>query len=341
MPSRLLRALRGEPLDRPPVWFMRQAGRYLPGYHDIRGDDSVLDVARNPKQAADMTALPLEHLDVDAAVLYSDLSTPFLGADIDVEIRSGIGPYVEDPVDSRADLDRLQRFDSEEALPFVMEQIELLIERLDVPVVGFVGGPFTLCSYLVEAPKTRRLKGLKSLMWREPDVWEDLASYWAEQLAEFGRAQHEAGAAAIQVFDSWAGALSPQDYVEHVQPHSAALLGELEEAGVPTIHFAKGNPALLPDAAEAGGDALSVDWRLPLDEAWEAVGTDRAIQGNLDPVALLAGEEVARARTRDILDRAAGRPGHVFNLGHGVLPETDHRVLQAVVEEVHAWEASG
>jgi uroporphyrinogen decarboxylase len=320
---------------------MRQAGRYLPGYHDIRGDDSVLDVARNPKQAADMTALPLRHLDVDAAVLYSDLSTPFLGAGVDVEIRSGIGPYVEDPVDSREDLDRLEPFDSEEALPFVTEQIDLLTERLDVPVVGFVGGPFTLCSYLVEAPKTRRLKGLKSMMWSQPDLWDDLLGYWADQLAEFGIAQYEAGAEAIQVFDSWAGSLGAPDYREHVQPHSARLLETLEEAGVPTIHFPRGNPAILPDAAEAGGDAISVDWLLPLDEAWDAIGTDKAIQGNLDPTALLAGEDVARRKTRDVLEAAGGRPGHVFNLGHGVLPETDHEVLQAVVDEVHAWEGDG
>ncbi|MGH7505913.1 MAG: uroporphyrinogen decarboxylase family protein, partial [Longimicrobiales bacterium] len=219
-------------------------------------------------------------------------------------------------------------------------QIRILVRRLDVPVLGFVGAPFTFCSYLF-GQRSRDLGEIKTFMWRHRDAWHRLAAYWARHLADFAIAQHEAGASAIQVFDSWAGALGIEDYRELVLPHTRAIFDALSDAGVPSIHFAIGNPALLPLFAEAGGDALSVDWRLPIDQAWAIIGHDRAIQGNLDPCALLAGEETALRKTREILERVAGRAGHIFNLGHGMLPATDHRVARRVVDFVHEFTGKG
>ncbi len=333
--DRLLRALRREPVDRTPVWFMRQAGRALPRYREIRSGRGMFEILRDPEAAAEITALPLDYFPVDACVLYNDLSTPFLGAGLEVEMRAGVGPVVDRPVTRPEDVDRLRPFDPREEMGWILEQIRILRRRLDVPIVGFVGAPLTLCSYLVHGPRSKRLEETKAFLWREPAAWERLASFWAEHQAEFAVAQHEAGASVVQVFDSWAGTLAPEDYREHVLPHSRALFRRLEEEGVPSVHFATGNPRLLPLLAEAGGDAMGVDWRAPIDEAWEAVGRDRAIQGNLDPAALLAGRETAVRKTREILRRVDGRPGHVFNLGHGVLPGTDPAVLRAVAETVH------
>ena len=335
MNDRLLKALRREPVDRTPVWFMRQAGRSLPRYREVRADRGMFEIIRDPEAAAELTALPLQYYPVDACVLYNDLSTPFFGAGLEVEMVSGVGPVVDRPVESPEDVDRLRRYDPRDEMDFVMEQIGILRERLEVPVIAFVGAPLTLCSYLVHGPRSKRLEQTKRFLWSEPEAWSRLAGFWAEQQAEFALAQYEAGAAAVQVFDSWAGALAPADYAEHVLPHSRRLFERLEEAGVPTVHFATGNPRLLPLLAEAGGDAISVDWRIPIDEAWEAVGGDRAVQGNLDPVAMLAGEETALAKTREVLSRVGGRPGHVFNLGHGMLPDTDPAVVRSVVELVH------
>lgn len=295
----------------------------------------MFEIIRDPEAAARITALPLDYYPVDACVLYNDLSTPFLAAGLDVELEAGVGPVVSRPVVEPGDVDRLQPFDPREALDFNLEQIRILTERIDVPVLGFVGAPFTLCSYLVRSPRSRDLRELKSFMLSEPAAWDALASFWAEHLADFGVAQHEAGAGAIQVFDSWAGILSPQDYERFLLPHSRRMFEILSEAGVPAIHFFTGNPALLPLVAEAGGDAVSVDWRLPLDRVRRTLGADRAVQGNLDPAALLGGTEAALERTRDVLTRAGDAPGHIFNLGHGLHPETDHEVIRRVVDEVH------
>lgn len=335
MNDRFLRALRREPVDRTPVWFMRQAGRSLPRYREIRAERGMFELIRDPEAAAEITALPLEHYPVDACVLYNDLSTPFFGAGLDVEMVSGVGPVVDRPVETPADVDRLRRYDPREEMDFVMEQIRILRSRLDVPVIGFVGAPLTLCSYLVHGPRSRRLEKTKAFIWGEPEGWDRLARFWAEQQAEFAVAQHEAGAGAVQVFDSWAGTLSPADYRRHVLPHSRRLFRRLEEAGVPGVHFATGNPDLLPLLAEAGGDAIGVDWRLPIDEAWERIGPDRAIQGNLDPARLLAGREAALAGARDVLRRVGGRAGHVFNLGHGMPPGTDPELIAEIVDLVH------
>jgi len=340
MNDRLLRALRREPVDATPVWFMRQAGRSLPRYREIRADRSMAEILADPPAAAEVTALPLEYFPVDAAVMFADLSTPFEAAGLRVDMVEGVGPVVQNPIESETDVSRLRPFDPREDLAHILEHLRLVTDRLDVPVVGFVGAPLTLCSYLIRGPRSRNLEETKAFLWSEPAAADRLLGFWADQLAEFAVAQAEAGAAAIQVFDSWAGALSPALYESRVLRHSRRLLDRLREAGVPAIHFLTGNPALLPLAAKAGGDALGVDWRLPLDEAWEAVGPGRAIQGNLDPAALLAGEETARREARGVLRRAAGRPGHIFNLGHGMLPATDPAVTRAVVEEVHGFDAT-
>ena len=333
--DRLLRALRREPVDRTPVWFMRQAGRSLPRYHELKGERDLLEVTKDPELAAEITALPLDYYPADAAVLYADISTAFLGAGLDVTIRKGVGPVVPQAMNSAERIRSLEAFDPRDRLDFVLRTLELLRTRLDVPVVGFVGAPFTLMTYLVESPRTRERQGTKAFMWREPALWDELMAYWAHHLTEFALAQHEAGAGAIQVFDSWVGSLGPEDYERYVLPYSARLLSGLRDAGIPTIHFGTGNPRLLPLLAQAGGDAIGLDWRIPLDEGWDAVGRDRAVQGNLDPVSLLAGRDVALARARDVLERAGGRPGHIFNVGHGILPETDPDVIRAVVDFVH------
>ena len=334
--DRLLRALRRQPVDRTPVWFMRQAGRSLPRYRELRADQAFFDLLRDPEQAARITALPLEYFAVDALVLYNDLVTPFLGAGFRLELVKGVGPVVDRPIRSAADVAELRPFDAARELDFNLEAIRILVAGFDVPVLGFVGAPFTLCSYLVHGPRSRELKELKAFIWEQPEAWDRLATYWADHLADFAIAQHEAGAHAVQVFDSWAGALSVEDYRRHAMPYSWRLLDRLARAKVPAIHYFGGNPALLESVAEAGGDCVSVDWRLPIDQAWERIGHHLAIQGNLDPAVLLAGRERAVARTREVLERVGGRPGHIFNLGHGIHPETHHEVLQAVVEAVHA-----
>ena len=331
----LIRALRGEPTSYTPVWFMRQAGRSLPRYRELRADSGMFEILRDPERAADITAMPLEYFPVDACVLYNDLSTPFFAAGLEVEMRPGVGPVVDRPIRTAGDVDRLQPFDPREALGYTMDAIRLLVDRLDVPVLGFVGAPFTLCSYLIEGSRGERLTGLKTFMWREPEAWHRLADFWADHLAEYAIAQHEAGAGAVQVFDSWAGALSAEDYARHVMPHMERMFDALSGAGVPTINFYTGNPALLPLVAEAGGDGLGLDWRLPLGTAREIVGDERALQGNLDPVCLLAGEDVAIARAGEVLDQLPDGRGHIFNVGHGLLPETDPAVVRAVVDFVH------
>lgn len=335
MNDRLLRAIRREPVDATPVWFMRQAGRSLPRFRELRADIRMLEVLRDPVAAAEITALPLDHYSVDACVLFNDLSTPFVGAGFGVEMRPGIGPIVSPRIRSAADADRLIPFDAGEVLRPILDQIRLLVTRLSVPVIGFVGAPFTMVSYLIDGPGPRNVDEAKAFMWSQPRAWERIMTFWADHLADFGVAQYEAGAPVIQVFDSWVGALAPRDYERHVLPATHRLLERLREAGVPTVHYAGGNPALLPLVADAGGDVIGLDWRIPIDEAWALVGEDRGVQGNLDPAVLLAGLGPALDAVDDILDRVGGRPGHIFNVGHGILPTTDPALLAAVVDRVH------
>ena len=336
MNDRLLRALRREPLDTTPVWFMRQAGRSLARYHELKGDRDLLEVTRNPRLAAEITMLPLEYFPVDGAVLYADISTIFLGADIDVRIEKGLGPVLPHPYDSPGTIRSLRPFDPREKLDFVLETLRILKERLDIPVLGFIGAPFTLMTYMVESPRSRDRVGTKRFMWNEPLLWDELMSYWSEHLIAFARAQVEAGASVIQLFDSWAGVLHPDDYRRSVFPYTRRILAALTAQAIPTINFATGNPALLPLLAEAGGDAIGLDWRIGIAEGWAVAGDDRAVQGNLDPVALLAGRERALAGAREILTAVGGRPGHIFNVGHGLHPDTDPAVVRAVVDYVHS-----
>lgn len=335
--DRILKAIRREPVDATPIWFMRQAGRVLPRYRESRAMRDMISILNDPEAAAEITAMPLDYFPVDAAVLYNDLVTPFIAAGLQLEMRPGIGPVVLDPVTEPRDVERMKAFDPRVALKYSMDQIRLLVKNINVPVLGFVGAPFTLCSYLVRGSRGKHQEEIKEFMLREPDAWHTLATFWADHLAEFGIAQYEAGAGAVQVFDSWAGSLSPEDYEAQVLPHSHRMIARMRSRGVPVVHFATGNPALLPLLSQAGGDAISVDWRLPIDSAWDIIGEDKAIQGNIDPTALLAGKDVALRKAKDIMDRIAGRPGHIFNSGHGLLPGTDPDVIKAVVDFVHEY----
>jgi uroporphyrinogen decarboxylase len=330
----LVRALRREQVDRPPVWFMRQAGRSLPEYRALRERHAFFEVANTPELCAEVTLQPVRRHGVDAAVLFADIVTPVLGMGIDVELVEGVGPVVAEPVATAADVERLRLPDPEEAYRPVLDAIRIVRRELafDRALVGFCGGPFTVAGYLVEGKPTRDFVRVKELMYREPAVWHALMERLAEGFAAYVAAQAAAGADVIQVFDSWVGVLSVSDYEEFVAPHSARVL---ESVDVPTIHFGTGTAHLLGAMAGAGGDCIGLDWRLPLDEGWEVVGPEKAVQGNLDPAVLLGPWPRIEAAARDVLARAGGRTGHVFNLGHGVLPETDPDDLTRLVELVH------
>jgi uroporphyrinogen decarboxylase len=325
--DRFLRACRREPLDVPPVWFMRQAGRYMPQYRALREKYSLLELCRHPELAVEVTLQPLDVLDVDAAILFSDLLLPFMPMGLEFDFVKGEGPSISNPIRSVSDVDRLARFESRESLAHVLEAIR-------VPLIGFGGAPFTLASYAIEGGPSRDYLRTKSLMFNQPMAWHRLCELFADVIAEYLLAQIEAGAQAVQIFDSWAGALNVADYREFAYPHTKRIFDRLAGRGVPTIHFGVGTAALLADMAAAGGDVVGVDWRQPLDVAWNTIGSDRGIQGNLDPTTLFGPEDRLFAAADDILRRAAGRPGHIFNLGHGVLPTTPIERLQALVAHV-------
>jgi uroporphyrinogen decarboxylase len=322
----LVRAARREPVERTPVWFMRQAGRSLPEYRAIRERHSFWEVAHTPELCAEVTLQPVRRHGVDAAVMFADIMTPVLGMGLDVQLVEGVGPVIETPVRTLADVERLRLPDPEEAFAPLLEAIRIVRGELAVAqaVVGFCGGPFTVAGYLVEGKPSREFALVKTMMYSEPEVWRALMQKLADCFADYIGAQARAGADVVQLFDSWVGALSPADYEEFVAPWSAQILAA---AGVPTIHFGTGASTLLPAMAHAGGDVIGLDWRLPLDEGWETVGHDRGVQGNLDPAALLGPWELVERAARDVLRRAEGRPGHIFNLGHGVLPRTDPDAL--------------
>jgi uroporphyrinogen decarboxylase len=325
----LVRACRRDPVERTPVWFMRQAGRSLPEYRAIRERHSLFEIGEQPELCAEVTLQPVRRHDVDAAVMFADIMSPVLAMGVDVELVENVGPVVSEPVRTARDVDRLQ---VGEPPAHILEAVRLVREQLpaEKAVVGFCGGPFTVAGYLVEGKPSREFLTVKQLMYREPAVWHALMEKLAATFAAYVEAQAAAGADVIQLFDSWVGALSPLDYDEFVAPHSARVLSGLD---VPTIHFGTGTSALLGRMAAAGGDAIGVDWRIELDRAWAEIG-ERGIQGNLDPAALLGPWERVEAGARDVLRRAAGRPGHVFNLGHGVLPGTDPDVLTRLVSLV-------
>jgi uroporphyrinogen decarboxylase len=330
----LVRALRRELVERTPVWFMRQAGRSLPEYRALRERHSFFELAHTPELCAGVTLLPVRRLGVDAAVLFADIITPVLGMGIDVELVEGVGPVVERPVATAGDVEQLRVPDPEKAFAPVLEAVRLVRRELEPEraVIGFCGGPFTVAGYLVEGKPSRDFVKTKQLMFREPAVWHALMDKLAKTFAGYVAAKAAAGADAIQLFDSWVGVLSVADYEEFVAPYSARVIAAVD---VPTIHFGTGHTHLLGSMAAVGGDAIGLDWRVPLDEGWLAVGPERAVQGNLDPAVLLAPWDRIEAAALDVLARAAGRPGHVFNLGHGVLPTTDPDDLSRLVELVH------
>jgi uroporphyrinogen decarboxylase len=337
--SAFLRACRGEPVPHTPVWFMRQAGRSLPEYRRVREGVPMLESCRRPDLVAEITLQPVRRHGVDAAILFSDIVVPLKAIGVDLDIKPGVGPVVARPIRSRADLDQLRDLEPAD-VSFVAEAIGLLVAELGAtPLIGFAGAPFTLASYLVEGGPSRNHEHTKALMYGDPELWSDLMGRLARITAAFLQAQVGAGAAAVQLFDSWVGALPASDYVGSVMPHSAAVLSAIGETGVPRIHFGVGTGELLALMGEAGAEVVGVDFRLPLDEAARRVGPGRSLQGNLDPAALFAPWEAVEARTRAVLDAGRAARGHVFNLGHGVIPETDPEVLTRVVDLVHTASA--
>ncbi|MBA2616067.1 MAG: uroporphyrinogen decarboxylase [Actinobacteria bacterium] len=330
----LVRAARRERVERTPVWFMRQAGRSLPEYREIRKRYGLFDVCRQPELCAEVTLQPVRRHDVDAAVLFADIMLPVIGMGVDVQLVEGVGPVVERPIASLADVERLSVPDPRESVPFVLETVKLVRSELreDQAVVGFCGGPFTVAGYLIEGKPTREFAATKRCMYAAPEVWHALMDKLSTAFARYVGAKAEAGADVIQVFDSWVGALSVDDYLEFVAPYSARIL---EAVAVPTIHFGTGTAHLLGELAAVGGDVIGLDWRVPILRGWELVGEDRAVQGNLDPALLLGPWERTRNSALGILEAVDGRPGHIFNLGHGVLPDTDPDDLGRLVELVH------
>jgi len=335
--SAFLRACRGEPGPHTPVWFMRQAGRSLPEYRAVRAETPMLDACRDPDLVTEITLQPVRRHGVDAAILFSDIVVPLAAAGVDLEIRPGVGPVVAKPVASLADAAALPVLEPG-AVDFVDQAVRRLVVALGpTPLVGFAGAPFTLASYLIEGGPSRTHARTKALMHGEPTVWHTLCDRLAATTLEFLRVQARAGVAAVQLFDSWAGALAEADYRRFVLPHSAQVLGALadEFPDRPRIHFGVGTGELLPAMAEAGATVVGVDWRTPLDVASARIGAGVAVQGNLDPALLLAPWPVVEAQVRRVLNEGKAAPGHIFNLGHGVLPETDPEVLTRVVALVH------
>jgi uroporphyrinogen decarboxylase len=341
--QRMLAACRREQVDATPVWFMRQAGRCLAGYRELRDRYDILTMTRTPELCAQVTVMPVDVLGVDAAVLYADIMLPLYGMGVPFSIDPGVGPIIHEPVRDEQAIQRLRVVDAEDATPELFDAIGLVRGQLAgrAAVIGFAGAPYTLASYLVEGRPSKDHARSKALMYGRPDLWHRLMATLAEVTIRYLRAQVAAGAQVVQLFDSWMGDLGRREYTEHVLPYSRRIFEGLADTGVPRIHFGTGTVGLLEQMASAGCDLVSVDWRVPLDEAWGRVGDDLGIQGNLDPAVLLAPMEVVEREAGRVLDAAGGRPGHVFNLGHGVLPDTPSDRLAALVELVHAATAGG
>jgi uroporphyrinogen decarboxylase len=334
-----LRACRGEPVERTPVWLLRQAGRYQPEYRAIRERHSMLEVIRTPELAAQVTLLPIDAFDLDAAIIFSDILPPLVGMGLDLDFVKGEGPEIGNPISSARDVDLLGTPPAAETMQGTLEAIRLVRAELEprgVPVIGFAGAPFTLASYAIEGGTSRDFTKTKAFMLSEPAAWKRLLGKLVTVQADYLLAQAEAGAQALQVFDSWAGrALGREDYLRYVAPHNRELYAKVAAAGVPVINFSLGVSAYLEEAAACGGDVVGLDWALPLDEAWARVGFERPVQGNLDPASLLAPWRELRFRIDDVLERAGGRPGHVFNVGHGLTPGTPVDSVKRLVEHVH------
>lgn len=335
MNDRFLKACRREPVDATPVWFMRQAGRYMKAFRDIRAKHSLLTVCKTPELACEVTLQPIHRFDFDASIIFADILLPLEPMGLNLEFVKGEGPCIHNPVRSEKDVDALKPVVPQETLSYVMEAIKLVRAELKVPLIGFAGAPFTLASYMIEGGSSRNYLETKKIMYGAPEVWDRLMMKLTRVLADYLSAQVDAGVQVLQIFDSWIGALSPGDYKRYVFPHMKRLFSEIHTFGVPVIHFGTGTATLLQMQKEAGGDVIGLDWRVNLDEAWDALGHDVAVQGNLDPLILFAPISEIEKRIDDIIGRAGGRPGHIFNLGHGILPETPFESVEAVIQMVH------
>jgi uroporphyrinogen decarboxylase len=337
--DRFLNACRREQVDCTPVWFMRQAGRYMAEYRAIRAKHTLLEICAQPELAAEVTLQPVRALGVDAAILFADILLPLMPMGIHLEFAKGEGPVIHNPIGSRADVEALRAIDPCEELQHVLDAVKLVRRELDgkTPLIGFAGAPFTLASYIVEGGSSRNYTRTKRLMYSDAHTWHILMSKLGCVIADYLTAQVNAGAQAVQLFDSWVGALSPDDYREYVLPHARFIIEQVQRTGVPIIHFGTDTATLLPLMKEAGGDVIGLDWRIDLVRGWETIGFDRAVQGNLDPAALFAPRDELARRVRRILEQVANRPGHIFNLGHGILPETPVENVKAVVEMVHEF----
>lgn len=337
--DRFLKACRSEKADCTPVWFMRQAGRYMPEYRRIREKYGLLQMFKTPELAAEITLQPIKALPVDAAIIFADILLPLEGMGISIEFAEGEGPLIHNPVRNHSDAEALQVAHPEEALGYVLKSLQLVRAELDgqVPLIGFAGAPFTLASYMIEGGASRNYLLTKRVMYGERETWNLLMGKLTKTLIAYLLAQAQAGAQVVQLFDSWVGCLGPADYREYVQPYTRQIFEELRQAGVPAIHFGTAAGDLLPLMREAGGDVMGADWRVSLDIAWQRVGPGVGIQGNLDPVTLLAPWPVLKERAKEILDRAGGRAGHIFNLGHGILPPTPVGSVRALADFVHEY----
>ena len=335
--SRFLKACRREPVDVTPVWFMRQAGRYMAEYRALRERYSLLEICATPDLATEVTLQPVRRIDVDAAILFSDLLLPLEPMGLPFDFIKGEGPQIERPINDEADIDKLRVFDPRESLGHVLKAIGQIQTELNgrVPLIGFAGAPFTLASYAIEGGHSNNFAKTKALMYGHPDAWHRLCDKFATIVGDYLVAQIDAGVDAVQVFDSWVGTLSATDYREFALPHTRRIF-EAVGSRVPTIHFGTGTATILEELRDAGGDVIGADWRIPIDDAWDRIGGDHAIQGNLDPTLLLGPPARMLHQADDVLRRAGGRPGHIFNLGHGILPSTPLEHVQMLAQYVHS-----
>lgn len=335
----LIDACRLRPTPRTPVWLMRQAGRYLPEYRRIREKNTLLEICAQPELAAEVTLQPIERFGMDAAIIFADILLPLVPLGVGLSFAAGEGPVISNGVETAADVDRLGDVAIEEAMAPTLHALRLVRSALpsETALIGFAGAPFTLASYLIEGGTSRRFVRMRSFMYREPAAFQRLMGKLARLTAAYLVAQAGAGADVVQLFDSWVGWLGPEDYRDHVLRHSAAVFDAVRATGVPAIHFGVGTTGILHEMRDAGGDVIGLDWRVSLTDGWRRVGHDRGVQGNIDPVTLLGPVREVERRARALLAEAGGRPGHIFNLGHGVLPATPPASVQALVDTVRAW----
>ncbi len=335
--SRFLKACQRQEVDCTPVWFMRQAGRYLEEYRRLRQKYTLLEICRDPKLAAEATMQPIRRFNLDAAIIFADILLPLQSMGCHFEFTQGEGPIIHHPIRSPQDIQSLTVGKPEKNLGFVFEAIRLVCSQLDdqIPLIGFAGAPFTVASYMIEGGYSRNFLNTKLLMYKYPEAWHQLMTNLSELTTRYLKGQIEAGVQAVQLFDSWVGCLAPQDYRRYVLPYSKVIFDDLKSSLIPTIHFGTGTATLLELMKEAGGTVMSVDWRIQLQEVWNRLGNKVAIQGNLDPVALLSSRQVLKDKVSAVLEQAGGRSGYIFNLGHGVLPQTPEKNVESVVQWVH------